>query len=365
MREQCRHAELCDRGKHALARLQRDGTLRLLLEPASELCPDLVAHAIGYDHHGSLEVPQVSRGVAVVELSLQWYSRNMAFLGPIGLATSDPAAVYSRKEPVHIQVLDALRCLLRGIAQRVGNLLGTQLALVEGGAEAAVDGIHGIPAAHVALPCINGIGRVEALRMLAVEALGLRCVGKQVKEARNALVPFEVLAPLADGKSLCTAVGSLRQAAQQGGQDNLVYAWENVRIRKSRDFRTRKHVGKVRLLFDPAAYLVEDAAGILPVKPIAYDVEAEARMRPGDPIGVAGHHVLWQRAERSREQQVLRKSNLGHRVPGIAQALLQQGGKCREGIVFLEIGEELLAATFVQSAQQTFNDILHAGRLRL
>ena len=88
-------------------------------------------------------------------------------------------------------------------------------------------------------------------------------------------------------------------------------------------------------------------------------------MRPGDPIGVAGHHVLWQRAERSREQQVLRKSNLGHRVPGIAQALLQQGGKCREGIVFLEIGEELLAATFVQSAQQTFNDILHAGRLRL
>lgn len=151
--------------------------------------------------------------VAVVELPLQRYSRNMAFLGPIGLATSNPAAVYSRKEPVHIQVLDALRRPLRGIAQRVGNLLGTQLALVEGSAEAAIDGVHGIPATHVALPCINGIGRVKALRMLAVEALGLRCIGKQVKEARNALVPFEVLAPLADGKSLCTAVGPLRQAA--------------------------------------------------------------------------------------------------------------------------------------------------------
>ena len=88
-------------------------------------------------------------------------------------------------------------------------------------------------------------------------------------------------------------------------------------------------------------------------------------MPPGDPIGIAGHHILWPRPKRTHALPVLQKSNLGHLVPGLAPALLQQGRKPHAGYVFLVIGEEVLAALGVQSAQPTFIDCPHGRRLRL
>ena len=161
------------------------------------------------------------------------HSLDVADFGPGLLGCADPALVALGQEPVDIDALHPGCERLQGVVEDGWEVVSGFLSSICGFAEAPVGGVHpppAVPLVRVAAPHVVRLRVVEALDVVAMEALRGNCRLKGIEVGAYAGVPAHVPAPLEDLRGLVGSVCAVCHAGEQVGDDPLVYAREDVRV---------------------------------------------------------------------------------------------------------------------------------------